>query len=274
MGQFEEMFSLKGRTVLLTGGAGFLGSQYCIALISAGANVIVVDFDEKKLKSLKTTLTTSELSRTLFCHNNILDKEQMRSVLQNAVSKFGKIDILINNAANNPTMSKPLINSRFETMSLDEWARDIDVGITGAFICSQVFGFHMNSNRNGLIINIASDLGVIAPDQRLYIKDGENWEDQSVKPVTYSVCKSAVIGLTRYLSTYWINNNVRSNALVIGGMYNEQDNSFVERINKLIPMGRMAKHGEYSASIVYMCSDAASYMNGSIITIDGGRTAW
>jgi NAD(P)-dependent dehydrogenase (short-subunit alcohol dehydrogenase family) len=141
-------------------------------------------------------------------------------------------------------------------------------------LCSKIFGYEMSKKSKGVILNISSDLGLIAPDQRLYKKDGIPEKEQPVKPVTYSVIKYGLIGLTKYIATYWADKGVRCNALCPGSIYNNQPDDFVNKISKLIPMGRMANLDEYKAAVVFMVNDASSYMNGSVISIDGGRTCW
>ena len=166
-------------------------------------------------------------------------------------------------------------SSRLESFNMFDWDNQIKVGLTGALNCIKVFGTEMaTSKRKGVILNIASDLSVIAPDQRIYKKDGIPDELQQVKPVTYSVIKSGLIGLTRYVSTYWSKQGVRCNALSPGGIYNNQSEEFVSRISNLIPLNRMANKDEYQGAIQFLCSDASSYMNGQNIVIDGGRSVW
>jgi NAD(P)-dependent dehydrogenase (short-subunit alcohol dehydrogenase family) len=158
---------------------------------------------------------------------------------------------------------------------LDQWNLEILVGLTGAFLASQIFGTLMaERNSGGVILNIASDLSVISPDQRLYQKEELTADLQPVKPVTYSVIKTGLIGLTRYLSTYWANKNIRCNALSPGGIFNNQDEAFVKKIENLIPLKRMAKKDEYRGAIQFLCSDASSYMTGQNLIIDGGRSVW
>jgi NAD(P)-dependent dehydrogenase (short-subunit alcohol dehydrogenase family) len=164
--------------------------------------------------------------------------------------------------------------SRFENFPMEQWASDIGVGLTGAFLCSQVFGVEMARRRRGVILNIASDLAVIGPDQRLYRKDGLSDDRQPAKPVTYSVVKSALIGLTRYLATYWADAGVRVNAISPGGVYDGQPADFVAKLTSLIPMGRMAAVDEYQGAVLFLVSDASSYMTGSNLVVDGGRTCW
>jgi len=189
-----------------------------------------------------------------------------------------RIDILVNNAAIDPKVKGKqgmLETSRLENFPLEQWDLQISVGLTGAFLCSQVFGAAMAvDGKGGVILNIASDLSVFSPDQRLYKKAGLPNNLQPVKPVTYSVIKAGLVGLTRYLATYWADQGVRSNALSPGGVFTGQDDEFVHRLSTLIPLGRMAKHDEYRSAVQFLCSDASSYMNGQNVVMDGGRSAW
>ena len=148
------------------------------------------------------------------------------------------------------------------------------MGLSGAFLCSKHFGKEMAAVGRGVILNISSDLGLIAPSQILYSEQELPKNMQTVKPVTYSVIKHGIIGLTRYLSTYWSDRGVRCNCLAPGGIFNEHESEFKDKLSKLIPMGRMADIDEYKATIIYMCSNASSYMHGAIISVDGGRTSW
>jgi NAD(P)-dependent dehydrogenase (short-subunit alcohol dehydrogenase family) len=186
------------------------------------------------------------------------------------------VDILINNAANNPRVEQDAgVNfSRLENFPIEQWSADLAVGLTGAFLCSQVFGSEMARRGHGVIVNVASDLALIGPDQRLYRKAGLPEHLQPVKPVTYSVVKSGLLGLTRYLATYWADKGIRVNAISPGGVYNGQPDEFVAKLSSLIPMGRMASVGEYGGAILFLCSDASSYMTGANLVIDGGRTCW
>jgi NAD(P)-dependent dehydrogenase (short-subunit alcohol dehydrogenase family) len=186
------------------------------------------------------------------------------------------VDILINNAANNPRVEQPSeVNfSRFEHFPLQQWNDDLAVGLTGAFLCSQVIGTEMAKQGRGVIVNVASDLALIGPDQRLYRKPGLPDHLQPVKPVSYSIVKSGLIGLTRYLATYWADRGVRVNAISPGGVRNGQPEDFLAKLSSLIPLGRMAAIDEYQGAILFLCSDASSYMTGSNLVVDGGRTCW
>jgi NAD(P)-dependent dehydrogenase (short-subunit alcohol dehydrogenase family) len=210
------------------------------------------------------------------CAADITKQEELESLLAQIVDRFGRLDILINNAANNPKMeaSTEVNFSRLENFPLAQWDADIAVGLTGAFLCSKVFGSYMAANGGGVIVNVASDLALIAPDQRIYRQPGATEAMQPVKPVTYSVVKSALVGLTRYLATYWADKKVRVNAISPGGVYNNQPEDFVERLTNLIPLGRMAAIDEYQGAILFLCSDASSYMTGTNLVVDGGRSCW
>jgi len=270
-------YNLKNKYALITGGAGLMGSEHAAALLEIGAKIILTDLSMEDLENTKIKLLKDFPKGTIDLHVIDVCKEiDIISVRDIYEKKSETIEILINNAAINPKVGKSKIEntSRLENFLLEDWNMQLNVGLTGAFLCSKVFGFHMSRNNGGVILNIASDLSVIAPDQRLYKKDGIEDDIQSVKPVTYSVIKSGLIGLTRYLSTYWINQGVRCNSLSPGGIYNNQDPAFIEKIEKLIPMGRMADKNEYKSTVQYLCSDASKYMNGQNIVVDGGRSVW
>ena len=209
---------------------------------------------------------------------DVTDQASIENTSECLVSENIRIDVLINNAAIDPKVQSDngiVESTRLENFPLNQWNLQLSVGLTGAFLCSQVFGRAMASDgMGGVILNISSDLSVISPDQKLYRKDGVKDNLQPVKPVTYSVIKAGLVGLTKYLATYWADKGVRCNALSPGGIYNGQGNDFVGKLESLIPMGRMAHVGEYRSSIQYLCSDASSYMNGQNIVIDGGRSVW
>ena len=193
------------------------------------------------------------------------------------VEHFGRIDGLVNNAANNPKIEDNTKEnfSRLENFSLYMWDQDLSVGLTGAFLCIKHYGYKISKNKNGgSIVNISSDLGLIAPDQRLYKRTKLSEGQQPVKPVTYSVVKTGMIGLTRYLATYWASKNVRSNAICLGGVENGQAEEFLKEVSSRIPMNRLANSDEYQGTLIWMLSDASSYLNGAIVSVDGGRTVW
>ena len=269
--------SIAGRTALITGGAGLLGVAHAKALLAIEANVIMTDVNKSELVKAQIILVKRYPKAKILIF--IMDVTSEGSIygVDKEISDLGlRVDILINNAAINPTANSlvgDVRTTRLENFSLERWNSELSVGLTGAYLCSKVFGTRMASDGlGGVILNIASDLSVIAPDQNLYKQTGLSDEQQAVKPVTYSVIKTGLIGLTRYLASYWADKGVRSNALSPGGVYVDQDDEFVSRIEKLIPMGRMAKKNEYVGAIQFLCSDASSYMNGQNIIIDGGRS--
>ena len=274
--KLEDIFSLANKVIIITGAAGLLGKKHAEAVCAFDGIPILLDIDKEKLKLLADELQRSYLKKVHYLVVDITSEDRVREASDYVVNIFGKVDGLINNAANNPKPSKNGEDfSRLEKFNILQWNKDIAVGLTGAFLCSKYFGKEIASNNNGgVIINISSDLGLIAPDQNLYKKEGLHRSEQSVKPVTYSVVKTGIIGLTRYLATYWAEDEVRANALCPGGVEDGQDELFLANVIKKIPMGRMAEDNEYQGVIVWMLSDASKYLNGAIIPVDGGRTAW
>ncbi len=274
-----EKFDLTGKTALVTGAAGLLGIEHAAALLESGAKAVLTDINEAALQSAKTVLAKDFDPRNIYCEvMDVSRLESIRAVAANLVSSGHRIDILVNNAAIDPKVKGDqgvLETSRLENFALEQWNIQIAVGLTGAFLCSQVFGSAMaKSGVGGVILNIASDLSVFSPDQRLYRKEGTPEDMQPVKPVTYSVIKTGLIGLTRYLATYWAEKGIRSNALSPGGVFNGQGDDFVKRLSNLIPLARMARREEYRAAVQFLCSDASGYMNGQNVVIDGGRSIW
>ncbi len=269
----SELFNLRDRVAIITGGAGLLGYHHGAALAGAGARVVLLD-----LVSAKPQMRAKQLSEEfgvdalgLVC--DITSEASLLKTRKKILEKFGRIDILINNAANNPKVEDGNKTwTRLESFPLAIWDDDIRVGLTGAFLCSRIFGTEMAKRKSGVIVNIASDLAVIAPDQRLYRVDGLPEDQQPVKPVTYSVVKTALLGLTRYLATYWSSANIRVNSISPGGVFNGQPEVFLRRLEQLIPMGRMANRDEYQGAILFLCSDASSYMTGTNLVVDGGRS--
>ena len=273
-----EKFGLTGKTALITGAAGLLGIEHAAALLDSGSTVVLTDMSAAALDIAEQRLVEHyDRSRIMSAVMDVTDKDAINSVAHYLADKGLVVGILVNNAAIDPkvTGEKGIIEtSRLENFSREQWDLQVAVGLTGAFLCSQLFGSAMAAAGNGgVILNIASDLSVIAPDQRLYRKDGLPDDLQPVKPVTYSVIKAGLVGLTRYLATYWAHKGIRCNALSPGGVFNGQGEEFVARLNSLIPLGRMANRDEYRAAIQFLCSDASIYMNGQNIVIDGGRSA-
>lgn len=276
MSDAKDIFDLSGRVAVITGGMGLLGRQHAEAIADAGGIPVLADIrvDAGRFAQLKATGRLG--SSVCAIAADITGQDSVRQLLAEVLERFGRVDILINNAANNPTMSQGAADDadRFETFPASRWDGDLAVGLTGAFICSQVIGAEMARKGRGVIVNVASDLALIAPDQRLYRKPGLADDRQPTKPVTYSVVKTGLLGLTRYLATYWADAGVRVNAISPGGVFDGQDEAFVARLSNLIPLGRMAHVDEYHGAILFLCSDASSYMTGANLVVDGGRTCW
>lgn len=267
-----KAFDLSGKTALITGAAGLLGMEHAAALAEIGAKVVLTDIDGTRLQARATSLAADHGADVATAVMDVTSEGAIRK----AGRVYGPIDILVNNAAVDPKVRREGGDelSRLEHLPVSEWERQISIGLTGAFLCARVLGSEMAARGDGVILNIASDLSVIAPDQRLYREQGLEDDMQPVKPVTYSVIKSGLIGLTRYLASYWAGAGVRVNAISPGGVFTDQAETFVSKLTNLIPMGRMAALSEYRAAVQFLCSPASSYMTGQNVLIDGGRTVW
>ena len=273
------MFDLTDKVVVITGGAGKLGQKHAEAVAEFKGIPIILDLLEEPAEAVALRITNEYGVRSMGMELDITDESQVAQCCQELLQKYGKIDVLINNATKNPKVESAVKErnfSRLENFDLEVWNQDMAVGLTGAFLCAKHFGFAISKNSNGgSIINISSDLGVIAPDQQLYQMEGLPDEQQTVKPVSYSVVKTGLIGLTRYLATYWALKNVRCNALCPGGILNDQlTDDFLNKMHQRFPMGRMAHVDDYKSAIVFMISEASSYLNGAVLSIDGGRSVW
>jgi len=273
----DNLFSLSGKIIVITGATGLLGRKHAEAISCYGGTPILLDLSQQAVDSFANELNDKYKIDSVGFAIDITDEKAIENNVKQLIEKFGKIDGLVNNAANNPKVedSNEVNFSRLENFPLSIWYDDIAVGLTGAFLCAKHYGYKIAQNPNGgSIVNISSDLGLIAPDQRLYAKDGIDNDKQNVKPVTYSVVKTGLIGLTRYLATYWADKNVRCNAMCPGGVENGQPESFLNKVNSKIPMNRLAQPDEYQGTLLWMLSDASSYLNGAVVNVDGGRTTW
>lgn len=273
----SELFDLKGKVCIITGGGGLLGKKHAEAVLIGNGIPVLVGRTLSKLEAVRSELSEKYDGQIEVYSADITDKSAVLALREYVMEKYGHIDVLINNAANNPKVEEKSENMkpiRFESFPEDIWNADIKVGLTGALFCCQIFGEQMLKQGGGVILNISSDYGILAPDQRLYLKDGLADDMQIVKPVTYSVVKHGLIGLTKYLATYWGDKGIRSNTLCPSGIYNGQDEIFVEKFVKNVPMGRMSMPEEYIGTILYMISDASSFMNGATVVIDGGKSIW
>lgn len=271
-------FEIRNRWALITGAAGLLGMEHVRALLDIGANVVLQDIDPKKLEQARIRLEDEyPQSKLVFSVSDITSEDSMNNLKSELNNAGILVNILVNNAAINPKydlVSAAGQKTRLENFDLQDWEYQLRVGLTGSFLCSKVFGSAMAQNGGGVIVNVASDLSIISPDQRLYQKSGIQPDEQPVKPVTYSVIKSGLIGLTKYLATYWCNSGVRVNALSPGGVFDGQSDEFILKLSALIPLGRMANADEYRSAIQFLCSDASTYMTGQNLVIDGGRSTW
>jgi len=272
-----DLFSLKNKIVIVTGASGLLGREHVTAIADAGGTPVLLDLNEEVLHEQVLNLNRNYKIEASAFTVDITNESQIDKSCKAIIAKYGKIDGLVNNAANNPKVENTIdINfSRLEFFSEDVWEKDLAVGLKGSFLCTKYYGYEIAKNPfGGSIVNISSDLGLIAPDQRLYMLPGLKEHQQPVKPVTYSVVKTGLIGLTRYVATYWAEKNVRCNAICPGGVENNQDPVFVNELIKRIPLNRMARKDEYHGLLVFLLSEASSYITGSIISADGGRTVW
>jgi len=272
----HKALDLSQKVVVITGAAGLLGRQHAKVLAEVGAKLILVDIDLEGLEQLK-----SDLPQSTWCELYQLDLREEKQIYDCVTSLTAKLTaddelVLINNAAIDAkvTSDDTLNLTRLENFDIRQWDLEIEVGLSAAMLWCKHLGKVMAERECGVIINIASDLGVIAPNQELYKKPQLADEQQNVKPVTYSVIKHGLIGLTKYIATYWPDKGVRCNALAPGGIENAQPDEFLSKVQKLIPMGRMAKVDEYQGAILFLASDMSVYMNGHVMVVDGGRSVW
>ena len=266
-----ELFSLNNKTAIVTGALGLIGKEHCMASSEAGANVVVADINEKDCVEFAKTLENESIGVAL----DVTEPDSIKKLRDKVLAKFGHIDVLVNNAAINDMFENPKAaseQSKFENYPLELWQKSIDVNLTGVFLCSQILGTVMAKQKSGSIINIASTYGITAPDQSLYIK--EDGTQSFYKPPAYSATKGAVIMFTKYLAAYWGKDNVRVNTLTPGGVENSQDEFFVKKYSEKTPLGRMANSTDYKGALIFLASDASSYMTGANLVVDGGWTSW
>ena len=269
-----DKFSLEGRTALVTGGAGLLGRQFTQALGEAGAKVVVADMNLAQAAAHAGTLTDVGID-ALPVQVNVTDPASVSGMVASAVNHFGSLDVIVNSAALDPKFDPDNMDAQsgnaFESYPLEAWQKAIDVNLTGMFLTCQAAARQMVAQDYGKIINICSTYGLVGPDQRLYERpDGP----RQYKPVYYTVSKAGVLGLTKYLATYYAGTNIRVNALTPGGVYNQHDETFLKAYSTRTVIGRMANQDEMSGAIVFLASEASSYMTGANLVVDGGWTAW
>lgn len=268
-------FSLTGRVAIVTGGAGLLGVRHGEAIAAAGGIAVLADLraSDAEARAAAVAATTGGTAVGLAC--DVTRPDSIEALLDTVMSRFGRVDILVNNAANNPRVEAPgQAFTRLENFPIDQWNADLAVGLTGPFLCAKIVGGALARQRRGAIVNISSEYGVIAPDQRLYRKEGLQTDQQPVKPVSYTVVKAGLHGLTIYLATYWAEAGVRVNTITLGGVESGQPTEFLARAVQKIPMGRMAQPHDFQGALVYLCSDAAAFVTGANLVVDGGKTIW
>ncbi len=271
-----DLFSLEGRVAVVTGSLGLLGRNHCRALAAAGASVVVTDLDEGKCKGFAAELTgPNGKSLAVGIGADITQCDSVDALAKAILSRHGGIDVLVNNAAINDMFESPQAGaelSKFENYPLGLFQKSLDVNVTGSFLTCQVLGAHMAQRGKGSIINIASTYGLVAPDQSIYRKpDGTQ---SFYKSAAYPVTKGAVLALTRFVAAYWGEKGVRCNSISPGGVENGQDEYFIKNYAKKTPLGRMAKATELQGALVFLASDASSYVTGANVVVDGGWTAW
>ena len=273
-GDLLDRFKIPGRVAIVTGGAGQLGSRHCQALAQAGGSVVIADVETARAETLAEGISETASSPAHAIHTDVTDTDSVRSMVDETLEKFGRIDILVNNAAVDPkfdTQDAVVHSAAFEDYPLEHWQRSLEVNITGMFLCAQAVAKPMLKAGRGVMVNISSTYGLVGPDQRLYQRPDQ---PQQFKPVDYSVTKAAALGLTRYLATYFAGKGIRVNALTPGGVFAGHDEEFVRRYSAKTILGRMASRDEVSAALLFLASDASSYMTGANLVVDGGWTAW
>lgn len=274
MSDVLKRFDLTGRVVILTGGAGLLGRSHAHALAGAGAHVVVADVDGEGAAQVASEVSQATGVAALGLRTDVADEASVRAMVQATLERFGRLDALVNNAALDPKFDPEHAaehTNRFEDFPLEAWNQALAVNVTGMFLCAREVARPMLQAGRGVIVNVSSTYGLVGPDQRLYQREGE---PPRFKPVTYSVAKAAALGLTRYLATYFAGTGIRVNALTPGGVYAGHDEEFVRRYSARTVLGRMAEREEISAALLFLVSDASSYMTGANLVVDGGWTAW
>lgn len=270
--QKKNLFSLTGKVAVVTGGAGLLGQVFCQALVTAGANVAIIDLDKQAADKTAATIKKAETQKVIAVECDITSPESVSAMVKTVVTQLGGIDILLNNAASKGSNLDQFF-APFENYSLQAWREVMAVNIDGLFLVAQSVGSQMKKQGGGSIIQVSSIYGVVAPDQRIY--QGSEYNGRPINtPAVYSVSKAAVLGLTSYLSTYWADSKIRVNTLTPGGIESGQNSEFNQKYSNRVPLGRMGEASELTGALIYLASDASSYVTGQNIIVDGGLSAW
>lgn len=271
--KYRDLFDLTGKTAVVTGGLGILGQRFCRGLAEYSANVAVIDLDEGKAAAFAKELSDEYKIRACGIHCDVSNPASVSSMVETAVKTLGRIDILHNNAASKSTDLDAFF-APFEEYSLNEWRKVMAVNIDGMFLVAQAVGRQMlKQGGGGSIIQTASIYGILGSDKRIY--EGSFYLNRQISnPGVYSASKAAVVGLTKYLAAYWGDNGIRVNTLVPGGVESGQNDTFKGRYSARVPLGRMAKGEEMVGALIFLASDASSYVTGQSIIVDGGLSAW
>ncbi len=272
-----ELFKLNGRTAVVTGGAGLLGAEFCRSLSQAGANVVIADANAEKAEELARFISEPG-EKALAVQVDVTQPDSVQKMVASTLDAYGSLDILVNSAALDPKFDPQHLNDplhshpgEFESYPLQAWNDALSVNLTGAFLSSQAAVSPMLQQGYGVIVNISSIYGLVGPDQRLYQRPDQ---PPQYKPVYYSVTKAGILGLTRYLATYYAGKNIRVNCLTPGGVFNQHDEQFLQAYSTRTVLGRMARKDEMNAALLFLASEASSYMTGANLVVDGGWSAW
>jgi 2-deoxy-D-gluconate 3-dehydrogenase len=294
MANLPELFDLTGRVAIVTGGAGLLGAEFCRTLVEAGAKVSIADLNGEAASELAASFNERWPGRATGLKVDVTDVPSVRRMVSQTLESFGRLDALVNSAALDPKFDPQhsqsgtaqgqvtgekgashspelSLSTAFEAYPLELWQQALDVNLTGMFLSCQAAVPAMLEQGQGVIVNVCSIYGLVGPDQRLYRREGGA---QQYKPVYYSVTKAGVLGLTRYLATYYAGRGIRVNALTPGGVFNQHDETFVQAYSARTVLGRMAEKDEMNGALLFLVSDASAYMTGANLVVDGGWTAW
>ena len=276
--KMKDLFNLKDKIAVITGGSGFLGSEFALTLSNIGAMPIVLDKNKNSLQLLEKKFKKKKL-RGLFFLVDLNNENKVNVAIDLIIKKYRKIDCLINAAGfTDQNMLKTNVNffEKFEKYNFQLWQRSLNGNLSSVFLVTKSVAKYMIKRKKGSIVNIASDVGIISPDHRIYEPNKKfNYKGVNFNtPISYSVAKSGIISMTRYLATYWAKKGIRVNCVSPAGVYKKHNKKFVEQLSQRIPLGRMAKSDELNGAIIYLCSNASSYVTGHNLVVDGGRTIW
>jgi len=271
--KYRQLFDLSGKTAIVTGGAGILGQHFCRGLAEFGADIAIIDLDEAQCSKVAKEIKKEYKVKAAGIKCDVSNPVSVKNMVEQVMEKFGKIDVLHNNAASKSSNLNAFF-APFEEYSIDEWRKIMSVNIDGMFLVAQAAGDQMvKQGTGGSIIQTASIYGILASDKRIY--EGSHYLGMQISnPGVYSTSKAAVVGLTRYLAAYWADRGIRVNTLVPGGVESGQNETFKKRYSARVPMGRMAQAHELVGALIYLASDASSYVTGQSLIVDGGLSAW